>query len=396
MTERNSSARTRAAVPVPGLVALVLLTLALRGPVSSVGPLLDELRGDLGLGGAAAALLPALPLLCFGLLAPIAPALSSRVGLHRALLVGSVALVLGLSVRAAGVPGLFLGTVLLGTGIAVVNVLLPALVKSDFADRLPLATALTTSCMCLSASLGAGLAQPLRAATGGPLSALSVWLLPAAVGLIAWVPYARHRSLAMRQSGTSRVLPLLGDRVALSVTLFFGLQALSFYTLLAWLPSVLREAGVSAASAGAMLAVAAFLGAPVSFVVPRLAIRRPDQRAWVILVATPTALALVGLLTAPAAAPWLWSLLFGLGTGAAFPLALTLVLLRYRDGAQAARLSAAAQGAGYVLCSAGPFGVGLLREVTASWTPSLLVVLALLGAQVVVGCSAGRDRLVTG
>jgi len=101
----------------------------LGGPVSSVGPLLDELRDDFGLQGPPGALLPALPLLCFGLLAPIAPALSRRLGLHRAVLAGAAVLALGLALRNVGVPGLFLGTLLVGSGIAVVNVLLSAVVK---------------------------------------------------------------------------------------------------------------------------------------------------------------------------------------------------------------------------------------------------------------------------
>ena len=382
--------------PALALVALVLVGLNLRGPVSSVGPLLDELRRDLALGGAAVALLPTLPLLCFGLLALLAPRLSGRLGLHRAVLLGVAVLVLGLGVRSAGVPGLFVGTLLIGAGIAVANVLLPAVVKADFSDRLPLATGLTTSSMALSASLGAGLAQPLREATGGPRSSLAVWLLPAVVALGAWAVLALRRGPVDGPRPLSAVLPLLRDPVARSVTVFFGLQSLGFYVVLAWLPSVLRDAGVPAAEAGAMLAVAVFLGAPASFLLPRLLLRRSDQRPWVLAVAAPAAAGLTGLLLAPSSAPWAWVLLVGLGTGAAFPLALTLVVLRSVDGAQAARLSAAAQGVGYLLCATGPFVLGLLREATGSWTAGLLLLLALLVAQVLVGRAAARDRLVTG
>lgn len=373
----------------------MLLAIGLRGPVSSVGPLLDDLRRDVGLPAAAAALLPSLPLLCFGLLAPVAPLLSRRLGLHRAVLAGSAALVLGVALRGAGVVGLFAGTLLLGSGIAVVNVLLPAVVKADFADRVPLATAVTTSSIALSASLGAGLAQPLRAATGGALPSLATWLVPAVVGLLAWAPVAR-RSPAAAAPAPAGLGVLLRDRVGLAVTGFFGLQALAFYTMLAWLPSVLRDAGVSATEAGAMLAVAAAAGVPVAFVVPKLAVRRPDQRRLVVLVALPTLAGLLGLLAAPGAAPWVWSVLLGIGTGAAFPLALTMVVLRSRDSAQAARLSATAQGAGYCLCAAGPFGIGLVHAATGGWRPSLLVLVGLLALQVAVGRSAARDRSVTG
>ena len=389
------SQAARPSAPALALVALVLLALGLRGPVASVGPLLDELRADLGLEGTAAALLPTLPLICFGLLAPVAPAVSSRLGLHRAVLAGALVLLAGVLLRGLGVAGLFAGTLLVGAGIAVVNVLLPALVKADFPQRMALATALSTSCLALSAGLGAGLAQPLREATGGPLTSLVAWAAVVLVGVLAWLPMAR-RGRDTGPRAASRVLPLLRDRVAIAVTVFFGLQSMAYYTMLAWLPSVLRDAGVSAASAGAMLAVAAMLGAPSSFVLPRLALARPGQGRWVLVVAVPYVLGLLGLLLAPGHAPWVWAVLLGVGAGAAFPLALTLVLVRSRDSAQAARLSAAAQGAGYAIAAAGPFGIGLLRELTGSWTVSLLVLLVLLGVQVTVGLAAARDRLVTG
>ena len=385
MTDHGSAPGTRAAVPVLGLAAVVLVALSLRGPVSSVGPLLEELRSDLGLEGVTAALLPTLPLLCFGALALTAPALSRRLGLHRAVLAGSGVLCVGIALRAAGTWGLFTGTLLVGSGIAVVNVLLPAVVKSDFVHHLPLATGLTTSSMALSASLGAGLAQPLREVTGGPVSSLAVWLAPAAVGLLAWFAVTRHRRGSAAAPARIGLLPLLRDRVALAVTAFFGLQSLAFYTLLAWLPSVLRDAGVGATRAGVMLAVAALFGVPVAFVVPRLAAGRPEQGRYVLLVALPTAVGLLGLLLAPAAAPWVWSVLLGVGTGAAFPLALTIILLRSADSAQAARLSAVVQGAGYVICATGPILIGVLHDASGGWTVSLLALLALLLAQVVVG-----------
>jgi CP family cyanate transporter-like MFS transporter len=378
------------------LFAVAAVAFALRGPITSVGPLLAELRTDLGLGTAAFALLPALPVLCFGLVAPFAPAVAVRMGLHRGVLAGLIAAVAGLVLRSAGTPGLFAGTLLLGAGIAVVNVLLPAVVKADFPDRLPLGTALTTSALALSASLGAGLAEPLRAGTGSPVSSLTLWLLPAVAGLLMWLPLTRGERGQQQERRGQGALRLMRDRTALAVTIFFGLQALAFYTMLAWLPSVLTAAGVPVADAGAMLAVAAFTGAPMAFIVPRLAARRAEQGSWVLVVAAPSVLGLVGLLLAPGSAPWIWSILLGLGTGGAFPLALTLVVLRSRDAAQAARLSAAAQGLGYLLASTGPFFIGVLHATTGTWTPSLAVLLALLFVQVLVGRSAARNRLVTG
>lgn len=376
------------------LVAVVAVGLTLRGPVSSVGPLLGELRRGAGLSSTAAALLTSLPLVCFGLVSPLAPVVAGRLGLHRAVVLGSAVLAAGLALRAAGTPGLFAGTVLVGAGIALGNVLLPAVAKQDFAGRAPQVTGMITSSMALSAALGAGLAQPLRALLGGPLASLAVWTLPAVVAVLAWLPHVADGGRS-RSAHAVSVLPVLRDPLARAVTAFFGLQSLTFYTVLAWLPQVLRDdAGLSAAAAGAVLAAVALLGVPVSLVVPRLAARRPRQRREVVAVSALNLAGIAGLVLAPAAAPVVWSLLLGLGTGASFPLALTLVVLRSRDGAQTARLSAAAQGAGYLVAAAGPLLVGALHDATGGWAVALLALAALVVLQLAVGLRAARAALV--
>jgi CP family cyanate transporter-like MFS transporter len=179
------------------------------------------------------------------------------------------------------------------------------------------------------------------------------------------------------------------------VSAFFGLQSLSFYGMLTWLPDVLEaEARVTAVTAGGLTALAAVLGGPISLVVPSLAARRRTQVGWVVAIAVPTAAGLLGLLLAPSAAPLLWALLYGVGTGAAFPLSMTLMLLRTRDVAQTGRLSAAAQSAGYLLAATGPIAVGGLTELTGGWTAGLLLLLGVLAAQTLTGIAAARPRLV--
>lgn len=389
-TAASSRARTAAAP-----LAVVLVALTLRGPVSSVGPLLGDLRSSTGLPSVAAALLTSLPLVCFGLVSPVAPLVAHRLGLHRGVLAGAVLVAAGLAVRAGGVPGLLVGTVLVGCGIAAGNVLLPAVVKADFGARAAAMTGVVTASMALSATLGAGLAQPLRGLLGGPVPSLVAWTLPGAVAVVGWLAFAPGRGAVPAPAHREAVLPLLRQPLARAVTAFFGLQSLTFYTALAWLPQVLvDDAHLSAAGAGGLLAVMAVLGIPVSLVVPRLAARRPGQGGWVVAASVPTLAALVGLLAAPAAAPVLWAVLLGIGTGASFPLALTLVVLRSRDSAQTAGLSAAAQGAGYLLAACGPVLAGLLHDVEHGWTAALAVLAALVVAQVAVGLRAGRAELL--
>jgi CP family cyanate transporter-like MFS transporter len=377
--------------------ALVLVALSLRAPFSAVGPVLDELGAEYSLSTGALAVVAALPLVCFGLISPFAPMLASRIGVHRAVLAGTALLALGILLRLVGSVGLFAGTVLLTGGIAIVNVLLPAAARAEYGPRSAVVVGMTVASMAASASAGAGLAQPLSSLGGSARTGLLLWLVPVMVALacVATLAAARREVVPPDAPPAGSRTAILRDRVALAVTLYFGFQALSFYAMLTWLPAILEtEAGISAVAAGGLVALAAVLGAPAALVVPPLAARRTDQVGWVLVASVPTAVAIVGLLVAPGAAPVVWALLYGLGTGAAFPLAMTLVLERTRDVAQTGRLSASAQSIGYLIAATGPLVVGLLHEATGGWAAGLMILLIVLVAQTLIGVIAGRPRLV--
>jgi CP family cyanate transporter-like MFS transporter len=377
--------------------ALVLAALCLRAPFSAVGPVLSELGAELSVPQAALSVLPALPLVCFGLVSPAAPALAARLGLQRAVLAGLVALAAGIALRTAGTWGLYAGTVLLSAGIAVANVLVPAAARAVYGDRAAPVLGATTATMGLSASLGAGLAQPLVTAAGSAVAALTLWMAPVLLAIPAMALLARRRRPAAGPPAARLpVAAVLRDRVAVAVTVFFGLQSLAFYVMLTWLADVLEDdAGTSAVTAGALVAAAAAFGAPCALVVPPLAARQRSQVAWVVGATALSTAGILGLLVAPTAAPAVWAVLWGLGTGTAFPLALTLVLVRTRDVAQTGRLSAAAQSVGYLLAAAGPLAVGLLHDATGGWRAGLAVLLVLQALQLTAGLYAGRPRLVT-
>lgn len=378
-------------------MALVLAALCLRAPFAAVGPLVDGLGSEYGLTTTALAVLTALPLAGLAALSPFGPALARRIGLHRAVLGATAVIGLGVAIRVAGVGGLFVGTVVLAGGIAVGNVLLPALVRAEYGPRSAAFLGLTTSAVALSASLGAGFAQPLASLGGSARAGLALWLVPVlvAAGALTVLVVARRGSSASAPTEQRGGLKL-GDRVTWFVTLFFGFQSLSFYAMLTWLPTLLRdEAGLSATASGALVAVGTGLGAPAALVIPGLAARTAGQGWWVLGISATIGVALVGLLVAPTAAPQVWALLYGLGTTAAFPLAMVLMLLRTRNVAQTGQLSAAAQSVGYLLAATGPLGIGLLYGATGGWTAALGMLLAVLVVQTVVGLGAARPRFVT-
>jgi MFS transporter, CP family, cyanate transporter len=377
-------------------LSVVLVAINLRPAVAGVGPVLPELRAGLPLSGAGAAVLTTLPVVCFGLLATVAPRLARRFGIEPVLAGVMAALAAAALVRVLdGPPVLFLGTVVAGGAIAIGNVLLPPLIKRDFPDRSGLMMGVYTMAVSGSAAVAAGLAVPLAGATDlGWRGALGAWAVPAAIAALAWVPRMRGHTRPPVTPAAGR--SLLRDPLAWQVTVFFGLQSLSFYAMLGWLPSMYRDFGATPAVAGLLLSFSGLVQIPVSLVLPALANRATRQVGCAVGATAVIGVGLLGVLLAPMAAPFLWVGLIGVGQGACFALGLNLFVLRTERVADTARVSAMAQSIGYTLCAFGPLLVGLLHDATGSWTGPLVLLLALIVPQGVSGALAGRNRTVQG
>jgi MFS transporter, CP family, cyanate transporter len=380
------------------IAGIGLVALNLRAGITSVGPVLEDIRVALSLSGTEAAVLTTLPVLCFSLVGPAGPLLARRLGIEWSLGIAIVGVTVGLTVRVLdGTPALYLGTVIAGSAIAIANVLLPALIKRDFPDQPGLATGLYFTAIGASAAVAAGLTVPFERAIGhGWRSGLGIWAVLAAVGVIAWLPQLRGHTPPEEPQPRGAVAALLRDPRAWQVTLFMGLQSLCFYSTVSWLATVYRDNGWTKGHAGALLAFVASIGIPAGLVAPTLAARRPDQSWWAAGTTALIAAGFAGVAFAPLTAPWLWALLLGLGLNMAFPIVLTLFVLRARTTADAARLSAMAQSIGYGLAAFGPLLVGALHDITGSWTASFSFLFGISLLQAVAGYGAGRSGYVRG
>ena len=377
---------------------IVLTALNLRTAVGSVPPLLDEITSDVGLSAATAGLLTTLPPLCMAAGAPLAPVLARRLGHEAGLVLVALTIAAGTAARIPGGAGaLFAGTVLAGLGMAVGNVLVPALIKRDFPDRIGLMTGLFTMAMAASGAIVAALVVPIEDLFDTDWRiALGVWALPALLVALVWAGLAAEGARAARAAAPPPPeARLLRNRVAVQVTLFMGFQALSFFTLLSWLPDLLRDAGISRADAGALLSIMLVTGIPATLVVPVLAARRPDQRGAIAATIALLLFGVVGLLAAPETVPLLWVIAVGLAQGSLLGLTFLLYAVRTPDAHEAGRLAAMAQTFGFLIAAAGPITVGVLHDATGGWTVPLGFLLVALVPMLVFGLGAGKARLVS-
>ncbi|MFC0037702.1 MFS transporter [Actinomadura rayongensis] len=388
---RRASGHAR---PRPVAVAALLLTaLNLRPAVTSLGPVLQEVRRDLGMSATVAGLLTSMPVLCFAVVGFTASRLAARHGSDRVVLAGMAAVAAGLLLRLfAGGGALFLAASALAlAGIAVANVLLPAVVKERFPTRVGAMTGLYSMALNLGASSAAAATVPLaRTLHGDWRAALGCWALLAAVAVPPWLALRGDRARPVAP-GTRDARRLARDPVAWALAGYFALQATAAYVVIGWLPQIFRDAGLSAETAGLLFSVTSVLGVPLSFALAAAAGRLRGQSALAAVLGAFGLAGYAGLWAAPAALPWLWAILLGVAN-CSFPLALTMIGLRGRDGPTVARLSTFAQSVGYLLAVPGPIAVGALYQHTGGWGAPLAFLAVLMLPQIATGVLAGRDR----
>lgn len=380
------------------VVGVAALGFNLRGAITSLPPVFPELQGRLGLSAAGISVLAATPVICFAVFSGFAAWLSRRLGDERVLLAATVALTAGLLLRGAA-PGalLFPGTVLAAASIAVMNVLLSSLIKRRWPQRAGLLIGLYITALSVGAITGSGVSVPLWRGTGGSVALTLGWLAgPAALAALLWIPQARHAARTNAASRAAAAIPVAVYRHALAwqVTLFMGLQSLLYYAALSWLPTILRDRGVSAATAGDLLALMGVGNLAVSLVIPVIAQRMRAQHVLVVPTVAAIAAGLAGVVYLPLGSAAAWMLILGAGQNAALSLAIFFTMARAPHPAAAASLSALAQAVGYLLASAGPLEVGLLHSATGSWNVPLAVLFALTGILLIAGLLAARPRVL--
>ncbi len=386
----DTGVSARRAAALAALVFLVALNL--RPAMTSVGPLLPQIGADEGLSEGLQGLLTSLPLLAFALFSPLVPRVSARLGVERTMLAALVVLAAGALIRSfTGSAGLWIGTLVLGTAIAVGNVLVPLLVKRDYPNRVSRAISISSACLSIGAASASAVAVPLANVIGWR-GALAFWALPALLVALLWLPRARPKPAPPVPLAEDEHPPVTvwRQRMAWLVTAFVGVQSTIFFVLVTWLPTIAISAGASAEAAGLYLFAFQLIGILAGLSIPLLV--RPDSQVLAAVSASvPTFLGITGLLLVPAWSP-VWALVAGVGNGSSLVVAQTLISLRGRTHHETAQLSGMAQSVGFLLAAAGPVLAGYLADVTGGWTATLTLVAGLALVQIGVAFAVGRDR----
>lgn len=402
----------RSGQPVLLFIGILLIGFNLRASITAVGPVLDNVMHSLHLSSGTASLLISLPLIAFGVVSPFAPSLAKKYGIENALKIGLLALAAGIVVRSLpGSASIWLGTAVLGSAIAVLNVVLPSLVKRDYPQSIGKVTGIYSSLTSAGAALAAGLTVPLSGyAPDGWRFSFGIWALFAA---IAWVLFLFIRTVreneAPRTSSTvSRtVASTSGSRAASSpgwtvvlknptawfITMHMGVQSAVFYIAITWWPAIEKASGLSAAQAGLHQMVMQLAGIAGNILAAIFVQRLRSKTPIAFFTSGCSLMAVVGHIILP---QWgiLWVIFLGLGCGSSIVFALSLVSLRTENHLLAARVSGMAQSIGYFIAAVGPIAVGVLFDTTHQWDIPLGILVAACLAQLSFGVLSSRGRMI--
>lgn len=365
------------------LIGMIAVSLMMRAPITGVPPALKPIADTLALNATAAGFVTTLPLLCFGVFAFVSPFLSAKVGVEPTMWVAVVLLLIGIGVRlVVGVTPFFTGTLLIGLGVAISNVIVPALARTWFAHRLATVMGLYSVMLQISGSAGPFItSMGLANGVDWPI-AIGVWLAPGVVALGLWSLVSlminkQTHGHPHKGSAPSGLGNLIRRPMAWLITFVMGVQSLLFYTLITWLPTQFRMVELSTAQAGVLLTVFTVLGIPGSFAAGFFTTHRTAPRNLIVMYAIYMG-GLVLLLVGTQPSVIAGAIICGFGQGVCLSMALTFIA-HQPNPADVPGLSALAQGAGYLIAAAGPVIFGFLYDATGSLRPGewMLIILSI-------------------
>ncbi|MDR0191765.1 cyanate transporter [Pseudomonas yamanorum] len=366
------------------MISVVLVALNLRPSMAAVGPLLSSIRADVALSFSTASLLTMLPVMAMGLAMFFGMGVAKRFGEHRSIVLSLV--VIGLATVSRlfldSAVELILSAIAAGVGIAMIQALMPALIKSRFSDNVSLFMGLYVTAIMGGAALAASFSPFIQVQTDSWRIGLAIWAALAVLALVFW--YAQRSVLPpLPQAGVGPQESFFGNRRAWLLAIFFGLGTAAYTCVLAWLAPYYVELGWSEQNAGLLLGFLTAMEVVSGLITPAIANRRQDKRGVVAVLLVLIIAGFCGLILSPQHLSLLWPCLLGLGIGGLFPMSLILSLDHLDNPRRAGGLTAFVQGIGYLIAGLSPLIAGMIRDQLGSfewawWSLTAVVVVMLL------------------
>lgn len=384
------------------LLGILFISFNLRAPITAVGSVVDLIKEEYLLSSGMAGFITTLPLIAFAIISPFVSRFSQKLGFGKAMTAGLILILIGELVRSyTNVSGLFIGTALLGIGIAIGNVIIPSIIKLKFSNNVGFVTSIYTSGMCIFAAVGAGVSVLLAKGLNlGWKHSLASWLILTVITIFIWSPQFKEKVQEKVKNDTALnndnpTQPVWKSPIAWWVTFFMGTQSLLFYTLVAWLPTIIMSKGMTDSFAGTMALTFQLTAIPATLGIPMLCDKFKKQRGLAIFTCFLYISGMLLFLFAHTPIVTLISVaLMALGMGGSISLAIAFISFRSPNPVRASELSGMSQTAGYLLAAIGPILMGTIYDISKSWSLPIIILGGLIVFLAFCGWFAGNDVLI--
>lgn len=362
---------------VPGII---LIGVSLRTPFTVLPIILGDISQGLGVEVSSLGVLTSLPLLMFTLFSLFSTRLAQKIGLEHLFTYSLFFLTIGSLIRLINLPLLYLGTLMVGASIAVINVLLPSLIQANQPKKIGFLTTLYVTSMGVATALASYLAVPITQASSWKGLIILLTLLCLATFLV-WLPNHRYNHRLAPQTKQKSKTKVMRNKQVWAVIVFAGFQSLLFYTAMTWLPTMAIHAGLSSHEAGLLTSIFSLISIPFSMTVPSLTTRLSDgHRRIMLAIISIAGMVGISMLLYPSNNFLYWlvvHLLIGTACSALFPYLMVCFSIKTSSPEKTAQLSGLAQTGGYILAAFGPTLFGYSFELFQSWIPAVLALLAI-------------------
>ncbi|HGR1824519.1 TPA: CynX/NimT family MFS transporter [Streptococcus pneumoniae] len=362
---------------VPGII---LIGVSLRTPFTVLPIILGNISQGLEVEVSSLGVLTSLPLLMFTLFSPFSTQLAQKIGLERLFTYSLFFLTIGSLIRLINLPLLYLGTLMVGASVAVINVLLPSLIQANQPKKIGFLTTLYVTSMGIATALASYLAVPITQASSWKGLILLLTLLCLATFLV-WLPNHRYNHRLAPQTKQKSQIKVMRNKQVWAIIIFSGFQSLIFYTVMTWLPTMSIHAGLSSHEAGLLTSILSLISIPFSMTIPSLTTSLSTRNRQLMLTLVSLAGVVgISMLFFPINNFIYWlaiHLLIGTATSALFPYLMVNFSLKTSAPEKTAQLSGLSQTGGYILAAFGPTLFGYSFDLFHSWVPSVAALLLI-------------------
>ncbi len=362
---------------VPGII---LIGVSLRTPFTVLPIILGNISQGLEVEVSSLGVLTSLPLLMFTLFSPFSTRLAQKIGLEHLFTYSLFFLTIGSLIRLINLPLLYLGTLMVGASVAVINVLLPSLIQANQPKKIGFLTTLYITSMGIATALASYLAVPITQASSWKGLILLLTLLCLATFLV-WLPNHRYNHRLAPQTKQKSQIKVMRNKQVWAIIIFSGFQSLIFYTVMTWLPTMSIHAGLSSHEAGLLTSILSLISIPFSMTIPSLTTSLSTRNRQLMLTLVSLAGVVgISMLFFPINNFIYWlaiHLLIGTATSALFPYLMVNFSLKTSAPEKTAQLSGLSQTGGYILAAFGPTLFGYSFDLFHSWVPSVAALLLI-------------------